>query len=53
MNSYWLSSVNPLTNFNKIDNNYECDVCIIGAGIVGLTCRILSFKKWLKCNYCR
>lgn len=38
MSSYWLNSVKEKPKFNKIDNNYECDICIIGAGLTGLTC---------------
>ena len=47
MNSYWISSLqnqkdkNPniekLNNTNPIDNHHVTDVCIIGAGIAGLS----------------
>ena len=38
MSSYWIDSINSLKNFDTITKNYECDICIIGAGITGLTC---------------
>ena len=38
MSSYWLNSIKEQPKFNKIDNNYECDICIIGGGLTGLTC---------------
>ena len=38
MNSLWLSS-NVLKNkFKSLDQDVSTDVCIIGAGILGLTC---------------
>lgn len=36
MNSYWLENRNK-NKIRKIDNNKEADVCIIGAGMVGMT----------------
>ena len=36
MSSFWIDSSDSKTNFKKIDNNYECDVCIIGGGLTGL-----------------
>ena len=38
MSSYWQNSINGRLTFNKIDGNYECDICIIGAGLTGLSC---------------
>lgn len=38
MSSYWQSSINKQLLFNKVDRNYECDICIIGAGLTGLSC---------------
>lgn len=38
MSTYWLNSIKEQPKFNKIDNNYECDICIIGGGLTGLTC---------------
>lgn len=43
-----MDSVDNLENFNKIDGNYECDVCIIGAGITGLSCGYYLSKAGLK-----
>lgn len=37
MSSYWINSINNFPKFEKLDNNYECDVCIIGAGLTGLS----------------
>lgn len=38
LSSYWQSSINKQISFNKIDENHECDICIIGAGLTGLSC---------------
>lgn len=38
MSSYWQNSINKTLTFDKIDGNYECDICIIGAGLTGLSC---------------
>ena len=48
MSSYWLSSTKEEPKFNKIDKNYECDICIIGAGITGLTCGYYLSKLGFK-----
>ena len=48
MSSYWINSTNTFKNINKIDNNYECDVCIIGAGMCGLSCAYYLAKSGLK-----
>lgn len=48
MSSYWINSIKNFENFNAIDSNYECDVCIIGAGITGLTCGYYLSKLGLK-----
>lgn len=37
MSSFWIDSVKDLKKFDKIDSNYECDVCIIGGGLTGLS----------------
>ena len=37
MSSYWISSTEKLGNFSQIDSNYKADICIIGAGIFGLS----------------
>lgn len=38
MNSLWLDSNFKKPNFPSLSNDVEADVCIIGAGIFGLTC---------------
>ena len=38
LSSYWLNSIDKKPKFNKVDDNYECDVCIIGGGLTGLSC---------------
>lgn len=48
MDSFWINSFEKKINFNSLDNDIETDVCIIGAGIFGLTCayylRKLGYK---------
>ena len=48
MNSYWISSTEKLDINNKIDNDYECDVCVVGAGICGLSTAYYLAKHGLK-----
>lgn len=48
MSSYWLDSIKEKKNFDKIDNDYECDVCIIGGGLTGLSCGYYLSKLGLK-----
>ncbi len=38
MSSFWLDSIKNQPKFTKLNGNYECDICIIGAGLTGLTC---------------
>ena len=38
MNSIWLETFKYNKTFEKLNQNISCDVCIIGAGIFGLTC---------------
>ena len=38
MNSFWIDSIKNEQNFEKLNNDIETDVCIIGAGIFGITC---------------
>lgn len=35
-NSFWLNSF-EINHFNKLDKNIECDVCIVGGGLTGIT----------------
>lgn len=50
MNSYWISSTEKINKnrFNKIDQNYSADVCIIGAGLSGLGTAYYLSKKGFK-----
>ena len=38
MNSLWIDSVKGTSKFEALDKNLETDICIIGAGIFGMTC---------------
>ena len=38
MNSFWIDSIKNEKNFEKLNSDIETDVCIIGAGIFGITC---------------
>ena len=38
MNSLWLDSAKNIKNFDILSKDIETDVCIIGAGILGITC---------------
>ena len=46
MNSLWLDSVN-FNNNNLNVSDVECDVCIVGAGIFGMTCAYYLTKLGL------
>lgn len=48
MSSYWINSIENKNNFEKIDSDYNCDVCIIGAGLTGLSCGYDLSKLGLK-----
>lgn len=48
MNSLWLSENLNSKNFESLDKNISTDVCIIGAGIFGLTCGYYLSKAGLK-----
>lgn len=48
MNSYWLSSIKKTEIEKIIDNNYVSDVCIVGAGMVGLSTAYYLAKIGLK-----
>lgn len=47
MNSLWLKNSNK-NNFEKLNSDITSDVCIIGAGIFGLTCAYYLSKAGLK-----
>ncbi len=48
MNSLWLSENLNNKNFEPLENDISTDVCIIGAGIFGLTCGYYLSKAGLK-----
>lgn len=48
MNSLWLSEDVGNKNFETLNKNITTDVCIIGAGIFGLTCGYYLSKSGLK-----
>ena len=50
MNSYWISSTETMkkTQFNRIDQNYTTDICVVGGGITGLSTAYYLSKKGLK-----
>lgn len=45
MNSFWLDSIENKTRFNKLEKDISTDVCIVGAGIFGLTCGYYLTKQ--------
>ena len=48
LNSYWIDSTEKSEIFNEIDANYQADVCVIGAGICGLSTAYYLSKSGLK-----
>lgn len=47
MNSYWIESC-PINQTNKLKQDLEAEVCIIGAGIFGLTTAYYLSKRGVK-----
>ena len=45
MNSLWLNFNENKNKFKELDKNISADVCIVGAGIFGLTCGYYLTKK--------
>lgn len=45
MNSLWLNSNENKNKFKKLDKDISTDVCIVGAGIFGLTCGYYLTKQ--------
>ena len=48
MNSYWISSTKNLEYNNILDDNYCADVCIVGAGLCGLSTAYYLAKNGVK-----
>ena len=48
MNSYWISSTKNDDGYSKINKDYVADVCVIGAGITGLSTAYYLTKNNLK-----
>lgn len=48
MNSYWIDSTLNEGNFGSLEKDLSCDVCVIGAGLFGLTTAYYLAKKGLK-----
>lgn len=48
MNSLWLNSVKNVNKFPQLTNNEETEICVIGAGIFGLTCAYYLSKLGFK-----
>ena len=47
LNSYWISSCKNPSSLNCLNQNISADVCIIGAGIFGLSTAYYLSKKGL------
>ena len=48
MSSYWIhSTLDVFQKFNKLDENLECDVTIVGGGLTGISCAYLLSKAGL------
>ena len=45
MNSLWIDSIENKNKFKKLEKDISTDVCIIGAGIFGLTCGYYLVKQ--------
>ena len=48
MSSYWIDSTKNMDKSTPIDNDYYADVCIVGAGICGLSTAYYLAKKGKK-----
>ena len=51
MNSLWLNLDKKSNEFSSLSSNSETDVCIIGAGIFGLTCAYYLSHLGFKVNF--
>ena len=48
MDSLWKNSINFDNKFSKLDKSLDCDVCIVGGGIFGVSCAYYLSKAGLK-----
>ncbi len=48
MDSLWKNSINFDKKFSKLDKSLDCDVCIVGGGIFGVSCAYYLSKAGLK-----
>ena len=48
MNSIWLETTSNNMEYPALKNNINVDVCIIGAGITGITTAYMLTKQGLK-----
>ena len=48
MNSFWLENIEKKDNGKTIDKNYTADVCVIGAGLTGLSTAYYLAKEGKK-----
>ncbi len=46
--SYWIDNFRTKENFKPLDKNLKTDICIIGAGLTGLTCGYYLSKQGFK-----
>ena len=50
MNSYWIESTKEeKKSFPSLDHSINCDVCIIGGGITGMTTAYYLSKARITC----
>ena len=47
MQSLWIDSIKNSENYEKLNENIETDICIVGGGIFGLTCAYYLSKLGL------
>ena len=48
MKSFWIDSVDEIKNSGELKENIKTEVCIIGAGICGITTAYYLTKKGYK-----
>jgi len=45
MESFWINSLNKNLEYDKLEDNQETDVCIVGGGVFGVTCAYYLTKS--------